>query len=621
MSGDSAANLLKRSGDCFAPAEVLYTSQEGGRQSGTGLLGNLVEMPIVRHYIAETNRIPLGLTALVSDHDWWDTGSEEEYIKILLKRHKHLKRSMFPSQTFQWPDILTFNGVTLFTSIPGASGGRPQSVPLVRGRHEFYEIKPDSDTGKRDGDLKLVGIIDNYRPKNWALPYRPGDTYPAAGEKNLALPLNRQFTYLAQLFMKNYNIKHVRIYLQVRRSKPGLLLYKICIEIETDDKRRQQALAKAAAKHLYAAFVVCHAPLRFKAIEQELGDYSFEGEKIPRIRCAFSVLEQLAPLKQSIEQALYMRGIAYPQETWMLYCDEPYYQRLVAPPPSVRVREIWQKLTIQAERWTNYAAGSAGWAEVKPLILKAEAAAVHFEELFPGSEDFVNHVLSWIHDHPYEVIAIVTVGIILTASVAALIEAGLLAATLTAAEVTVVESSAPTVISGLGRIAMTESVAGQTFGVQVARGAAARGLLKATEVSGQIGGLGQAANETSILVRTLSNPAVIDAVKKAGVGIAASVVLGVNISTARAAGSSKSPAATTTDKPDEKSEGPLIAHTISCLRAVRQRLGPGDALRPPYKGELVDIGAFADKPLNVGDVTFERPAKVLMRYVGSVTVT
>jgi hypothetical protein len=364
MSGNSAANLLKRSGNCFAPAEVLYTSQERGRQSGTGILGELVEIPIVLDYIAETNRIPLGLIALVSDHDWWDTGKEEEYVKILLKRHKHLKRSMFPSKTFQWPDILTFNGVTLFTSIPGASSGRPQSVPLVRGRHEFYEIKPDSQTGIKAGEDKVADIIDNYRPKNWALPYLPGDTYPAAGEKKLKLPINGMFTYLVGLFIKNHKIARVRLYLSVRRHKPGLLLYKICIEIDTDDKRRQQALAKAAAKHLYAAYVICHAPLRFKAIEQELGDYSFEGEKIPRIKCEFNVLEQLAPLKQSIEQALYMRGIAYPGETWMLYCDEPYYQRLVAPPPSVRVRDIWQKLTIQAERWTNYAAGSAGWAEI-----------------------------------------------------------------------------------------------------------------------------------------------------------------------------------------------------------------------------------------------------------------
>jgi hypothetical protein len=260
-------------------------------------------------------------------------------------------------------------------------------------------------------------------------------------------------------------------------------------------------------------------------------------------------------------------------------------------------------------------------ATIKPLILKAEAAAVHLEELFPGSEDFANAVLSWIHDHPLELIAVVTVGIILTASVAALMEAGLLAAALTATEATVVESSVPTVINGLGRFAMTESVTGQAFGAQVARGAAARGLQTASEVSGQIGGLGQAANATSILARTLSNPAVIDAVKAAGAGIAASVVLGVNISTARAAGSSKSPTVITPDKPDEESERPLIAHTISCLRAVRQRLGPGDALRPPYKGELVDINAFADKPLNFGDVTFERHAKVLMRYVGSVTVT
>ncbi|MDQ3541308.1 MAG: hypothetical protein M3440_11510, partial [Chloroflexota bacterium] len=68
-------------------------------------------------------------------------------------------------------------------------------------------------------------------------------------------------------------------------------------------------------------------------------------------------------------------------------------------------------------------------------------------------------------------------------------------------------------------------------------------------------------------------------------------------------------------------EGPLITHTISCLRAVRQRRGPGDALRPPRKGELADMNAFADKPVDFNNLSVERPAKVLMRYVGSVTIT
>ena len=617
MSGDSKANILKRSGDCFAPGEIIGTSQERGNQSGSGLLGELVEIPIVLDYISETNGIPFGLSALVANHDWWDTGKEDDYVKILLKRHSHLKKSMFPTQTFQWPDILTFNGVEMLITIPGMSG-RPQSMPLVKGRHEFYEIKPDSPTGLKAGEDKVKSIVENYRPKNWNLPYRAGEAYPKMGEKKLKLPVNNQFVYLVQLFIRLHNIQRVRFYLSLRRHKPGLLLYRICIEIETDDKRRQQALARAAAKHLYAAYVVCHAPLRFKAIEQELGDYSFEGEKIPRFKCTFDVLEQLGPLKQSIEQALYMRGVALPKETWMLYCDEAYYQRLVAPPPSVRVRDIWEKLKIKATLWGEYAAGSAGWAKVKPYILEAEAAAAHFAELFPGSEEFVNQVLSWVHDHPYEVIAIITVGIILTASVVGLIESGLLAATLAATDVAVVESTAPHLISGAGRIVMTETAATQAYGSAVAQGAAARGFQTVAQVGQQIGGLGQAANASQSLVRTLSNPAVISGIKKASMGIAASVVLSVNISTAHAAGTSSK--SNTPDTSDAVEESPPIGYSISCLRAVRQRLGPGDSLRPPYKGELADINAFAERSLDFSEKP-ELPPKVLMRYVGSVRIT
>jgi hypothetical protein len=171
--------------------------------------------------------------------DWWDkAGSGEVYHNVLLKRHKGVKRADLEADQPKIPDLLTFNG---------SYGG------LASGRHEYYEIKPDNDGGINAGLEKLAYIESMYRKKRYMLPYKRGSYYPdpdpllAQNPIEIKLPHNRTFEYAIRILLKRGSFTKLRIYMQLRKPEDGLLLYRVCIEIEDDDKRRirQKVITKA----------------------------------------------------------------------------------------------------------------------------------------------------------------------------------------------------------------------------------------------------------------------------------------------------------------------------------------------------------------------------------------
>lgn len=621
-----------KAGGCYAVGDVLSSKKVTGQLLGVGLIGKIVEHPIVADYLKETHNITgpaatVSAMALLLDQDWWDVSvSKTPYLTTLVRWHPELPASTIHAMNPTRPDVLTRNGPR-FTAAGILAG---------QDRNEYYEIKSDSDTGEKDGDDDLKKIKDFFKDlrKTHGLKtnYVPGEAYPKhpSKEKRIALPLTREFVNLAAVFLRRHGILKMEAYIAVRRSKPGLLQYKLCFEIETDDRRKQQALAKAAAKHLAAAYVVTNYPEQFAAVEKELGDYQYEGDKFPRIRCAFDVIPELSPLTKSIEEAIFMRGIAYPGDELLLFCDESYYWELLATRP-YGTAYVWQQALAVVKSWVNYAPGSPGWAIIQPWVAKAEAIGAEIKTKYPYHVDFADAVIEYGRKNPYELIAIVALPIIITAGVVIALETGLLGGILLA-EGALAETSA-TAVGGLGRVAMSESVATQVIGTQVARGAGARGLMSVGEVAKQIGGLGASANDVAAIGRVVAGPALRTAVKgAAGMGAAAAFLLGINVRTAYAQPSSGA-APGGEQKPQTASIDPkskVVAETSSRMLAVTPLAAPRNTTVPLMKGKSFNVHNYAptsplDGKLAQGVAPtledFSPPPPANMRYLGRVKIS
>lgn len=612
------------SGDCFAVGDLLITAKYKGEQSGTGLLGKINESPIILDYIKETHHvdqegIPL---ALLLGTDWEDfyvgPRGRQDYFDFLVKQHPNLNRQELDDLKPEpaRPDILTRNGPNY--SLAGAR--------FSMSRNEYYEIKPDSPSGLREwaGPVgepekgKKYKLAKFYR--RFGLPYNKGTTYPAGPLETKFLPLpvvNNAFMYLASIFIKRHKIKRVLLYISVRRHEPGLLLYKVCIEIETDDQRKQQALAKAAAKTLYATYVVCHFPERFSSIEQELGDYSFEGDKFPRVRCTLNVIDELKPAEKSLTEAIYMRGIGLPGEKYLVCCDETYYQSLIAKPQVDQVKQIWEQLQAKAEMWVTYAAGSIGWSKVKPLVLEIEKVAKYIKLIYPDADDFANMILNWVSEHPYLTVALIVTSFVVTAGVAAFLEAGLLAEAAVGTEAAFTEATATQVAGGLGRIAMTETVATPILTKEIAIGAGAHGFMSVEQIAAQISGMGAAANDVAIVRNAIVTPLLSPVVKKlASMGVAAAFLLMVNTSTAYAQDNPSKPVDAKTAK--------IIAQHASSLFMVRALDAPSGSNKPPIQGSLINLRNYAEpepQDLSKGIDFSQAKAPIYTRYLGRITIS
>ncbi len=607
------------SGDCFAVGDFLYTAKYKKEQSGTGLLGKIVESPIVLDYIKETHHVDERGILFDPDLgcDWEDFYTDDEglqdYFDFLVEKHPNLNRKELDELRPKpvRPDILTREG-------PVYVGG----TLISRNRNEYYEIKPDSPTGLREwfgpkGEpekgkkYKLAKFYKDF----YLFSYKKGETYPATPLETKYIPLpvvSRSFIYLAKLFIRLYNIKRVLLYISVRRHEPGLLLYKVCIEIETDDQRKQQTLAKVAAANLYATYIVCHFPEKFQSVEQELGDYSFEGNKFPVPRCKFNVIDELKPLEKSLTETLYMRGIALPGEEYLVCCDETFYQRLVAKPQVDQVSQIWEQLQVKAELWATCAWGSSiGRSMVKPLFLEVEKVARYIKLIYPDAQDFANTILNFVIDHPYLTVALITTCFVVTAGVAAFLEAGLLATAAVGTEMAITETTALEVVDGLGSFAMTETEATQILSQEVANGAGARGLMSVEQVAAKIGGIGASANDVANVGNVLRVPQLLRTAINTR-QVAAGFPLMFSSSTAYAQDKPSGPVDAKTAK--------IIAQHVSSLFIVHALDAP-KGNKPPIQGNLVNLRDYAELEPKKGIDFSQAKPPFYTRYLGKVTIS
>lgn len=609
------------SGNCYAVGDILDTAHDVGQLNGTALFGlHGAEPAIFNDYVETTNGLDIAAMPGFHDSDWEDAGSKSHYVDLMCRWNQHIDRAKFEAERMPWPDIVTSDGVSVrtpkFLKVLRPAGSRVAPPKLPRGRYEYYEIKPDSPTGRAAGIIKLNRLAELYGPLRYRVRHKPGEFYPEGGATEIPLVMTGAFVYLLCVLMLRMRLAAVRVFLTVRRPFPGLLLYKICIEIDIDDERKDQVLAKALAKHIAAAYVITSIADEkiVQPLLKELGDYKFEGDPLPRIRCAFDVVDQLRPWTGDLADAMYMRGIAYPGEEWMICCDEAFYQALITPPyRGPTVDSLWQALRTQAETWAEFLGGKRAKAALQnEVIFKAEEIGRLAESAYPGVKEVADGVLKWMGENKAATIAIILLPLVVTAGVAALVEAGVLAGAVLAGELTAAEGTSLAIAGNVGRIAMTESVAGAALSTDVAAVSAFRGFQTAAQVAAQIGSLGTAANTNAIASALPHVGTVVRGISAAAAGITL-----MTVSTqARAATSGSSQGATSTP-----ATGTVIAQHTSGLYLVRPlATGRGDDLNPrPGKGKLINLREHSEVPAPTGRP--EPPARLSARYLGKVSVS
>src|SRR5579871_1421664 len=97
----------------------------------------------------------------------------------------------------------------------------------VRGEFEFYEVKPNSQSGLQAGQTKVLALIALFGLNN--LPYKPGTNY------------NPDDTGI--LWIETKGFIETEVSLHWFKSGPGLVVYEVCI-----DRRARNPLPAPVAK-------------------------------------------------------------------------------------------------------------------------------------------------------------------------------------------------------------------------------------------------------------------------------------------------------------------------------------------------------------------------------------
>jgi hypothetical protein len=645
---------------CYAPAEVLDTSREPGSGIPVAQFGqHVAESAIFEDYVACTNQEPF-LTVMLRSNpvDWTDKGSKGEYADFVKARNPRLDRDAFYRATTKWPDIVTHNGFVWPPGLPlprptlltGALAMGVRAVDIMpRGRFEYYEIKPDSDTGRDDGIGKLAEIEPVMRDPRFRLRYVAGTTYPSPAQTRVDFPYDDVFRKLANDAIRRGRFTSVQVYLAVRRERPGLLLYKLCIELklEDEDEANAEILAKAVAKHLFGTLIATTMPERYPETTAKLGDHSFEGDRVPKIKCRFDVLDALRPWTGRLSETIWSRGLASPGESYYVCCDENFYLNLVGPAYQGPTAEsLWRQLRERALLWADVYGGkpATGLLE-KEVIVKAEDVARLAMDAFPGLKPLADRIVRWIHEHPYETVAIVMLPLLLTTGLAVAVEAGLIGGALLTGELTGGEMA---MVGGMGRMAAGRVVTTQAFGREAARYAAEETLRAASreaarqgarqaaqqatrqvveqaskrageQIARQVGGkvipFGRAAQQLGTLAKAASLPLV-----------GGSVLMGYSVQAraattpaagGRAPGAEPQPGGGAA-VPGTDPEG-LIADDMSLLYLLRPLATPTTVQRL-VPGALVDLNQIGQTTMASLPPTFP-PRRLMAYYLGRVTIT
>ena len=161
--------------------ELIIAPGELVSNAGAIRLGNFVEVAIFSHYLLVTGAPfkPGGDQTLV---DYFDTGGPQDYVKLMVQRHapyideKELRADARIKDALGIPDISTYEGRFVPPRMLAAGTDRIED----KNRNEYYEIKPNSDSGESAGVLKLKKIVAGNIRYGLRTVYKPGTLYPSA---------------------------------------------------------------------------------------------------------------------------------------------------------------------------------------------------------------------------------------------------------------------------------------------------------------------------------------------------------------------------------------------------------------------------------------------------------
>lgn len=564
----------------FAISEVL--TRKGARVFGQ--VGS--EPPIIRDYRAETWGNFVATNPGTPESDWWDDGVRD-YIRVLVKRHpknvteKQLQADQLVKDKLRIPDILTYNGIR-----------RRGLVIQDFKRHEFYEIKPDSSSGERAGKEKIATLYKIYR--NYGLPYWAGETYLRdGGPKKIPIMYNAAFKHFVQMLCLRFGFKSIRLFLVVRRPKPGLILYKVRVEIEGEEnKRLNRKRGLDMARHTFATYVVCHCPELFNDLVVPLGDTKLDGDQIPQVRCNFDVVDEIKVASRSLGDMINFRLLGLPGQEFMICCNESFYQNHVIPLQSMPF------LMSPISAWERYAAERPVYHKSLPF----PALLGKTLEIMEFAEEVTREIMIGLRANPEIVSTIIVVSaIVVTAGVAvylaplvgeaiAVAGAGM---SLTTSEAIVVETT-PSILRAFGQMAMNQGIAAYATTAEIAEITAARGLMTASEVVIQLGARG------GTLIHLSQAFAQKEAIAKVA-GIAAGTILMLSARSVYAATNSNS--------------APIATELSSLFMVPLAAASP--SVKFPKKHEKFDL-SFYTLPTNL--FSNSKPKK-LARYLGRLTLS
>ncbi len=170
---------------CLAPSEIPGLSTDEAR-----IFGQLAEDLISSEFRSRRSYSAFEI--------FIDNNNPASYLFFLVKHNPRFSEQiqrdfytrLYSSKTYRVPDMLIH----------------------TMAEHAFYEIKPDSVSGRRAGRDKVAILTQTYG--SYGLPYRPGIAYRPA-EITVA-------SFAGQLSVK----------LKTESAQPGLIVYRLCLDSE-----------------------------------------------------------------------------------------------------------------------------------------------------------------------------------------------------------------------------------------------------------------------------------------------------------------------------------------------------------------------------------------------------
>jgi len=213
-----------RYGLCYAPSEYVETDISSP-------FGNWAEDLVMVNYVRKTGGAP-GLTDFLDEQKILPkTGKRPNAVEISKKLYDFLRQHNPPmnAKGNLWND--EFNAKR--TRVPDLLTHKPD-------RKDYYEIKPGSPSGVRAGNSKLTAL-GLMMPK-FQLSYVAGTHYSPGKPDDV--DITARMPRIMNVMAARLGLRKIKVTFTFRRSgaPAGLVLYWICIDMETEDEIEEEVV-------------------------------------------------------------------------------------------------------------------------------------------------------------------------------------------------------------------------------------------------------------------------------------------------------------------------------------------------------------------------------------------